>query len=140
MDSARRGGHEAAVIMLDIDNFKELNDDLGHTAGDQALAEISTVLAHQTRASDMAVRWGGDEFLVVLRLPAATDAAGAVERIRSQAEQALRDRFTDREGLGVTAGFAVSPSGSVDIDELIAAADAALIDGKWVKKGVTYGV
>lgn len=140
MDSARRGGHEAVVIMLDIDNFKELNDDLGHTAGDHALADISAVLASQTRASDMAVRWGGDEFLVVLRLPVSIDAAGAVERIRSRAEQALKDRFGGREGLGVTAGFAVSPDGEVDIDALIAAADAALVDGKWVKKGVTYGV
>jgi len=139
MDSARRGGHEAVVIMLDIDNFKELNDDLGHVAGDNALAEISTVLTNETRASDMAVRWGGDEFLVVLRLPIAVDAAGAVERIRARAEQALRDRFRGREGLGVTAGFAVSPDGDVDIDALIAAADAALVDGKWLKKGATYG-
>jgi len=140
MDSARRGGHEAVVIMLDIDNFKELNDELGHTSGDQALEDISAVLANQTRASDMAVRWGGDEFLVVLRLPVAIDAAGAVERIRSRAEQALNDRFKGREGLGVTAGFVVSSDGEVDIDALIAAADAALIDGKSLKKGVTYGV
>jgi diguanylate cyclase (GGDEF)-like protein len=139
MDSARRGGHDAVVIMLDIDNFKELNDDLGHIAGDQALADISTVLANQTRASDMAVRWGGDEFLVVLRLPIAVDAAGAVERIRARAEETLKDRFRGREGLGVTAGFAVSPDGDVDIDALIAAADAALVDGKWLKKGATYG-
>lgn len=93
MESARRGGHEAVVIMLDIDNFKELNDDLGHVAGDQALADISTVLANETRASDMAVRWGGDEFLVVLRLPTEVEAAGAVERIRAGAEEALKDTF-----------------------------------------------
>jgi hypothetical protein len=60
-------------------------------------------------------------------------------RTPARAEEALKDRFRGREGLGVTAGFAVSPDGDVDIDALIAAADAALVDGKWLKKGATYG-
>lgn len=139
LESARRGGHEAVVIMLDLDNFKALNDDLGHAAGDTALEDISAVLATETRASDIAVRWGGDEFLVVLRLPRAADARGAVERIRSRAELALRTRFAGRQDLGVTAGFAVGSDAESDIDQLIAAADAALVDGKWLKKGATYG-
>lgn len=136
--AAHRAGSAVAVVMLDLDNFKELNDDLGHSAGDAALADISSVLSDQTRADDIAVRWGGDEFLVVMRLASADDAAAAVERIRAQADGALQDRFRGREGLGITAGFAVSEAKSPDVEALIASADAALVDGKWVKKGATY--
>lgn len=137
--AATRDDHQTAVVMLDLDNFKQLNDDLGHNAGDKALARVAEVLGEQTREGDIAVRWGGDEFLVVLRLKSAEEAPAVVERLRSRAEQALQEKFRDRAGLGVTAGFAVSAGWAGDIEAAIAAADAALIDGKWEKKGTTYG-
>lgn len=138
MASAHRSGHPVAVIMLDLDNFKSLNDDLGHNAGDAALADVGAALASEIRATDIAVRWGGDEFLVVLRLEAPSDAEATVERIRARTEEALTARYRGREGLGVTAGYALSTERAANVEELIASADAALIDGKWVAKGGTY--
>lgn len=136
--AAHRSGRRLAVVMLDLDNFKALNDDLGHHAGDKALEDISTVLVAEIRAADVAVRWGGDEFLVVLSLGMDDDAFAAVERIRVRVETTLARRFQDRSDLGVTAGYAVSSAAMADIAGLIAAADAALVDGKWTGKGTTY--
>ena len=60
----KRYGHTFSTIMLDIDCFKEINDEFGHTVGDQVLAEISEVIRNAVRACDIVGRWGGDEFVV----------------------------------------------------------------------------
>lgn len=126
------------MAMFDLDNFKGLNDEMGHGAGDQALAEISSVLTAEIRSSDMAVRWGGDEFLVALMVPAQDDAGAMVERIRTRVEATLQGSFGAERGLGVTAGYCVSDQTDAEADALISAADAALVDGKAVEKGRTY--
>ena len=77
-----RYGTPLSLIMMDLDNFKKLNDTRGHIAGDRALAEIAGIIRDHTRASDLAARWGGDEF--VLAAPTTTEHTAALaEKIRS---------------------------------------------------------
>ncbi len=135
---AQRTGARVAFVMCDLDNFKSINDDLGHGDGDRALAAVGRRLAQEIRAGDLAVRWGGDEFLMVLLLPPGDGAGVVVERIRSGAAEALAGLFPDRPALGVTAGFSVTDGADNDVRELIAAADHALVRGKSLGKGHSY--
>lgn len=73
-------------IMLDLDHFKTVNDEHGHAAGDRVLQQVAAILGHTVRDSDTAVRWGGEEFLVVARHAARRDATVLVERIRANVE------------------------------------------------------
>ena len=136
--TAERIGGSVAVVMLDIDHFKRINDELGHTAGDRALKSLGKALNHAVRSGDSAVRWGGDEFLLVLLIAPADDAAANVESIRLRLEELLRRVLPGIEGLGVTAGYTLCERSGVDPDALVAQADKALVDGKLVKKGASY--
>jgi diguanylate cyclase (GGDEF)-like protein len=120
--AARRGG-SYAVCVLDIDYFKQVNDTLGHAAGDSVLQAVAQVAASGLRAVDVFGRFGGEEFLVVLP---DTDRAGALlvaERIRATVETApLPARVT------VTIG--VAQHGGDDVAGVLARADQALYRGK----------
>jgi diguanylate cyclase (GGDEF)-like protein len=79
---ARRHGGELSVIMLDIDDFKRINDVYGHQSGDEVLKEISTVVSSMVRKSDYLSRFGGEEFVLVLPHTALTHAVHLAEKIR----------------------------------------------------------
>ena len=83
---ARRAGLPFSLALLDLDHFKQVNDRHGHAVGDETLRQVSQVLASTFRASDLAVRWGGDEFLVLLPDVAAKGATVFAERARTQIE------------------------------------------------------
>ncbi len=129
--SARRHGLSTAVLFIDLDRFKSVNDSLGHSAGDELLVEVASRLGTGRRAVDTVARLGGDEFVVVLHDVADDDAA--VDIARTIVEQ-LRQPFQihGRE-LIVTAsiGLAIA-SGSTEIDAetLLHEADAAMYDAK----------
>ena len=93
----RRHGSPLAVMMIDVDRFKALNDHLGHLGGDQVLCLIANVLKNSTRSSDLLFRFGGDEFAVLLPH---TDGAGAEEAARQIRENLARIDFTN---LGIDA-------------------------------------
>jgi diguanylate cyclase (GGDEF)-like protein len=137
---ANRTGARAAFVMMDLDEFKSLNDELGHVDGDRALAAVGAHVSSQIRAGDLAARWGGDEFLLVLLLAADDDPEDVVERIRVGISEALADLFPGRFDLGVTAGFATTDVVGDDVGVLIASADRALVRGKAVAKGYTYAL
>ncbi len=79
-----RPGRQSAVLMVDIDNFKAINDNFGHQAGDQVLIEMAQRLVAAVRGTDMVARWGGEEFVVLLHECPLEDAAVRAERIRRQ--------------------------------------------------------
>jgi diguanylate cyclase (GGDEF)-like protein len=126
-----RAGCSLAAIMLDIDHFKRVNDAFGHDAGDRMLQSLSRLLRDSTRAGDIACRYGGEEFLLLL--PAATEqvAYARAEQIRKDAE-ALHIEQVGRDSVRATvsAGVAVYPADGTDADALIQAADVALYAAK----------
>ena len=128
---ATRRGWPVALIMVDLDHFKVLNDTHGHQAGDVVLRRAADRMASLVRRSDMVARFGGEEFAIVL--PRA-DLDEAVE-IAWQLRDALRCDLTmvDHESLRVTASFGVaelSPGGSADPENLMRRADSALYQAK----------
>jgi diguanylate cyclase (GGDEF)-like protein len=125
----RQGGH-FALLLLDIDRFKKLNDTYGHPAGDAALRHTAQLLTHQLRKSDLAARFGGEEFAVLL---ASTDRSGAehlAEKVRAEVERGRLVHDGARLGVTVSIGVAVWPSDGRDPAALVAAADRALYAAK----------
>lgn len=122
---ARRDGTRIAVLLLDLDGFKAINDTLGHQAGDLALRTVAERLATAARASDTVARLGGDEFVVVCDdLPDATHAHRAAERLQvAVAEPMLLEGRPWR--LGVSVGLALA-AGDVDATRLLQEADRAM--------------
>jgi diguanylate cyclase (GGDEF)-like protein len=140
VERARRYGHEMGLIMLDIDNFKEVNDTYGHLQGDLVLREVARVLRQSSREIDEPARYGGEEMAVALPQ---TDLEGAyqfAERVRRSVED-LRLPLPSGEGtLKVTASFGVASLGTADHadkDALVAAADGALYEAKRAGKNRT---
>jgi len=117
-----------AMLTVDLDRFKLVNDVHGHPAGDEVLSRIGRILAGQVRATDLAVRTGGDEFLVVLEAASAQVARGRAGRIA----QSIREEPWDEvePGLRVTASVGVAADDGKDPEGLAHAADAALYRAK----------
>ena len=127
---AERSGTGVALLMVDIDHFKDVNDRFGHNAGDAVLTSVGTTMMQTLRASDVRCRWGGEEFLVVL-------PEAAVEQARQVAESLLR-RIADTQVMSkagpiritASAGITVARPGEHDVETLIGRADRALYRAK----------
>ena len=131
--SAHRGS-PCSVLMLDMDGFKEINDELGHPAGDAALVTVAQRITAAVRSQDLVCRYGGDEFLVVLPGADAATAAAVAERIETGVA-AVPVLLAGREAeLSVTACAATTSAGT--LAELVDAADAALLARKAARRRV----
>ena len=127
---AGRSGDAVALIIGDLDHFKSVNDRFGHPAGDAVLREFARVLTEATREIDLAARWGGEEFAVLLPGTNADDAAVVAERVRSRLAQRVV-LTADGMPVQVTASFGVAAFPDAESETaLIAAADAALYTAK----------
>jgi diguanylate cyclase (GGDEF)-like protein len=129
VSAARRHDHSLSVLVVDIDHFKSINDNLGHRSGDAVLEHTARVLDGALRAEDAIGRWGGEEFLVVLPNTNEEGALGATERLREalagdQPEGARAHR------LPVTITIGVAEWHHDEMDELVSRADGALYLGK----------
>ena len=119
---------EFALIMMDIDHFKNVNDTLGHHAGDMVLKKVAETLQHSVRDADMVARWGGEEFFILLRDATMHIAAQKAEEFRTKIE-ALK--FPEHPELHVTASFGVVCSGdATDAKALEEQADKKLYTAK----------
>lgn len=129
-DEKRQSKKSLCLIMIDIDNFKKINDTFGHAIGDQILISSSQLLKNKARNTDSFIRWGGEEFLIIVQDSRLKDALEFAERIRKSIEQ-----HTDQVVGRITASFGVAES---SLDEgtasLLNRADKALykakLDGK----------
>lgn len=122
----RRYDHPLSLIMLDLDNFKSVNDELGHQAGDMLLKMVADVLNNSCRATDLIGRYGGEEFVVVCCETTLDEAVQLAERIRLNIESA-----SEKQPKPVTASFGVAVAQpGVTAERLIGAADQALFDAK----------
>jgi len=126
---AREKRVQCALLFLDLDNFKHINDALGHPVGDRFLAELAGRLQTVLKAQDVLARWGGDEFVLLLSDGNRADAASTAERVLELAAAPLT---VGRFSLATTAsiGIAIFPVDGKDLDGLYRAADIALNDAK----------
>jgi len=131
LDRAVRKNHPIAVVMLDVDHFKHFNDTYGHEAGDLVLREGANILQSHMRGSDIASRFGGEEFVMVFPEMAADHAQERAELIRKELKAlALQHRGQPLGQVTISAGVAVFPADGADAEELLYAADQALYRAK----------
>jgi len=127
---AQRYCYPTSLLLLDIDHFKQVNDNHGHAMGDRALVEISKVMKAEVRESDTLARFGGEEFIVLLPHTAREGALSVAERIR----QATRDHVISSEGkqmtVTVSVGGVTCETSATPLDGLISRADRLLYEAK----------
>jgi two-component system cell cycle response regulator len=129
MDSGQPG--PIAVLMIDVDHFKLVNDDHGHGVGDRALQAVAGALRANTRVIDSVARYGGEEFAVVMPATDREQAAQAGERLRAAVEALMFEPQTGRRCfLTVSVGTACTDSGPCTPDSMLQMADRALYDAK----------
>jgi diguanylate cyclase (GGDEF)-like protein len=131
-ERAHRFGHDLSLIMLDIDDFKQVNDEHGHLQGDEVLRTLGRILADESRGIDEPARYGGEEFAVALPETGLRGAVELGERIRARIESERIRGVNGTSPLRVTAsiGAASMPASAENVRDLIAAADAALYEAK----------
>jgi diguanylate cyclase (GGDEF)-like protein len=127
---ADRRQSQFAVLFLDLDNFKTVNDTLGHPAGDQLLVDVASRIRASLREGDSAARLGGDEFLVLLDEVASPKEALAIAQRLSRAVRARSGHPADPPDTTTSIGVAVSTDRTWTADEILGAADAAMYDAK----------
>ena len=127
LKEAFENNYKLALFMIDLDNFKNVNDSYGHLAGDEVIKKISAVLGKSLRGNDLLIRYAGDEFVVVLLDIDLTTCYKVAERLL---EKARSLQIPVREDLTLTQtismGFALFPDDAKDLEELIGRADEAL--------------
>ena len=127
-------GEKFSLLMIDIDNFKKVNDTYGHPTGDIVLKKIGACISESVRNDDLAFRYGGEEFVVILPSTTLTGGLQVAERIRSEIEAA--DIFADNQLIRATVsiGLAVCPENAATVKDLILEADKSLYAAKHAGK------
>ncbi len=125
----QRHARPAAIVLIDLDRFKAINDTYGHAVGDRVLGHCSTALRGQMRPGDVFARWGGEEFIVLLPDTTVADAAAIAERYRITLTESTAEDWP--HGLRVSASFGVADlDGASSFHEAVSAADLALYQAK----------
>jgi diguanylate cyclase (GGDEF)-like protein len=135
LDRAQRSNAPLGFLMIDVDHFKVFNDRYGHLAGDQALRAIADALKSETRPYDLAGRFGGEEFVLLMPGIGADEIAHTAERVRRRVEALLitvdaTGGRTTVDGLTCSIGAATYPSSGVTLEEVLLAADTATYAAK----------
>jgi diguanylate cyclase (GGDEF)-like protein len=131
-ESRRTKGTVRAVFFVDLDGFKNVNDQLGHQVGDQVLREVAARLVSSVRDEDVVARYGGDEFVIVCDVASEEAALELAERVR-ESVRAPYGMLVAELTLGASIGVSIAPAKSavVPIDELVRAADRAMYGAKY---------
>jgi diguanylate cyclase (GGDEF)-like protein len=130
LQRASRSGEPLALVALDIDHFKAINDRLGHAAGDRVLSRVAATIRTHTREIDLVGRLGGDEFVIAL---IATDADGA-RALTERLHRGLEDARGELPAISLSAGI-VEAGADLDVGALLDAADGALYEAKRQGRG-----
>jgi diguanylate cyclase (GGDEF)-like protein len=128
LERSRRFNSGMAVIMVDIDQFKRLNDEFGHLLGDEVLRQVSSIFSQQLRKIDVVCRYGGEEFAILLSQTSQQHALGVAEKLRRMVD-AWQFPGVPRP-VTISAGVATSPDHGTTREELVKAADAGLYAAK----------
>ena len=130
----KRERKPVCIVLIDLDNLKDVNDSLGHQVGDQAIIELSGIIKASRRRYDWSGRWGGDEFMLVLPGANLVEANDVVERMRAQYAESpmvmsIPERIRPHVSIGI-ACYSGRPSEEVPLTQLITQADRALYTAK----------
>lgn len=128
IERARRAGTGMAVVMVDIDQFKKLNDEFGHLLGDEVLRQVSSLFHQQLRKIDVVCRYGGEEFAILLTQTHAQHAMGVAEKLRKLVESWQFPGVPRK--VTISAGVAAFPDHGRSRDDLIRSADTGLYAAK----------
>jgi diguanylate cyclase (GGDEF)-like protein len=130
IDRAGRRGASAAILVLDMDHFKRINDQHGHLAGDAALKSVGAALADELRGYDAVGRFGGEEFVAVLPDTDTAGAEHAAQRLRRRIEALRVETYGETISVTASIGVALCPEHGDDLDDVLRAADDAMYDAK----------
>jgi diguanylate cyclase (GGDEF)-like protein len=140
IERARRSSEKTALLVIDLDHFKQVNDTLGHHAGDLLLQQVSLLFAGRVRNCDTVARTGGDEFSIILEGIATCEAA-------RQVAQSLAENLTEpieiggkRISIGASVGVAIYPDDAVELEALCIAADLRMYEEKNLTRGIKQPV
>jgi diguanylate cyclase (GGDEF)-like protein len=128
LERATRFQGRLSVIMVDIDNFKKLNDEFGHLLGDEILRSVASILKQQLRRMDMVCRYGGDEFAILVPETTGENAIRVAEKLRRHIETHAFPGVP--RPVTISCGVADYPTHGQTRDEVVAAADGALYTAK----------
>ena len=128
LERAQRYHGSMSVIMLDIDKFKKMNDEFGHLLGDEVLRQVSSIFSAQLRKADVACRYGGEEFAIIVPETTGDHALAVAEKLRQVIENWHFPGVSRK--VTVTGGVASYPQNGTTRDDLVRAADEALYAGK----------
>lgn len=138
LQRAQRHKTPVALLMIDIDDFKRINDQFGHVAGDTVIKGVSDILRRSVRKFDLCARFGGEEFAIVMPGSGPENSTSVAERIRQRIEQ-FRPEEPELADLRVTASIGLSVSNEMAARELIDRADQALYSAKRAGKNRVMG-
>ncbi|MDO9165360.1 MAG: EAL domain-containing protein [Rhodoferax sp.] len=130
VSKAERHGHQLAVLFIDLDRFKDVNDTLGHAVGDELLVEVARRLTGQLRGGDLLARLGGDEFVCILEeIHTPQDASRVADKLIARIAESISIRDNDLV-ISASIGISLYPADGVNADNLLRAADTAMYQAK----------
>ncbi len=138
IERSLRYGEPLTVLLMDMNNFKGINDTYGHMVGDKFLSLVGQVIASQIRSSDIGARYGGDEFVVLLPSTTRDEARITADKLSAAVATAAASRNEEQIQLGITIGIATCPDDSRSAGELLQVADARMFALK-PKRGAIAG-
>ncbi len=127
---AERSETSLSLMMIDLDGLKEINDRFGHHQGDSVLTGLGSIIGANTRASDVAARWGGDEFMLLTPETTSKGARKIGERIRAQVERYRPKLDGEEVGISISVGIASYPGHASDVTQLLQRVDEAMYQAK----------
>jgi diguanylate cyclase (GGDEF)-like protein/PAS domain S-box-containing protein len=127
---AQRSKAPLSLVMVDLDGLKGVNDRFGHHVGDSFLREVARIVKVNTRASDVAARWGGDEFMLLAPGTGSKSASKIAERIRAQVERCTMKLEGGEVGITISAGIVSYPAHASVVSALVKKADEAMYSAK----------
>ena len=129
MSQSLRTGAGVGILLMDLDHFKQINDSAGHAAGDSVLRAVARAVRRVVRDSDYAVRYGGEEFLIVLTNSTVEGAMRVAQALQAAIAE-LRAPTSEIERVTASIGVAVFPDHGQELDDVVAAADHAMYQAK----------
>jgi diguanylate cyclase (GGDEF)-like protein len=132
---AERAREKMAVLVMDLNNFKEINDQCGHKVGDEVLVKVSEILQKEMRKYDTCVRYAGDEFVAFLYNAERETAEKIVQRIRRAVQSlVLKVRSGKEVRLGISVGMSMYPDDGTELTHLFTVADSQMYSDKFESK------